>query len=94
MGQEQGDEGDEEPDDHIAQRCRRAAHHVIAADEPLDKSGYVHDRPSVTRLLVDAYNLHPLRIKFQHDVRIDIVELYSSHSIAELTHDRSTPPLW
>jgi hypothetical protein len=94
MGQEQGDKGDEEPDDDIAQRWRRAAHHVIAGDEPLDKPGYVHDRPSVTRLLIDIHNLHPLRTKFQHDERSGIVELYSSHNMVEQAHLRSVFPLW
>jgi hypothetical protein len=67
---------------------------VIAGDEPLEKPGYVHDRPSVTRLLIDVHNLHPLRTKFQHDDRIAIVELYSSHNMAELTRTGERGPLW
>jgi hypothetical protein len=52
MGQEQRDEGDEDPDDDIAQRRCGTAHHVVSADEPFEEPGYVHDRPLVTNLSI------------------------------------------
>ena len=36
MGQEQGDKGNEEPDDDIAQRRCRAAHNMVADNEPVE----------------------------------------------------------